>query len=242
MSANWYDDSTLGWTAYHRGTFPDSSNGIQLYKKTFTVLDLNVVSGYILSIRYRYGCVVYLNGQEAWRNHVTGTLSASTVARKSYQELKYRVVSLPGRSISTGSSAQYLKQGSNTIAIALIAMNPTSQKESHFDAVVRLMTNQQESHSWEYTTTKVRANAFDGYYATSYYNKCLDNEGVLTLDNDRREWISSVEVQNYYSKFEQSVTQFKIYGRNSGEWTGVLAGCSEETHLPEQHSLQSVHV
>ena len=81
VPSDWHDDNTSGWTAYHRGTFPDSSNGIQLYKRSFTVSDLGVVSGYILSIRYRYGCIVYLNGQEAWRNHVTGALSASTVAR-----------------------------------------------------------------------------------------------------------------------------------------------------------------
>ena len=108
-----------------------------------------------------------------------------------------------------------LKEGSNTITTALIAMNPTSQKESHFDAVVRLMTNQQESHSWEYTTTKVRANAplsnaFDGYYGTSYNNKCLDNEGVVTLENDRREWVSSVEVQNSISVMTMNSKSFSL--------------------------------
>ena len=220
LSENWYDDSTSGWMAYQRGSFPDSSNQIQLYKKSFTVSDLSVVSGTILSIRYHYGWIVYLNGEEAWRNHVTDTLSATTTVNESYEELKYRVVSLPGRSISSDSSVQYLKEGTNTIAIALVAIN-ANQKTSTFDAMVRLMTNQMESHIWEYTTTKVRANtplsyAFEGYYGTSYYyNKCLDNEGVLILDNDRREWVSLMEVQNSISLLTMNPKSFSLYGRNN---------------------------
>ena len=76
---------------------------------------------------------------------MTDTLSATTTVNESYEELKYRVVSLPGRSISSDSSVQYLKEGTNTIAIALVAIN-ANQKTSTFDAMIRLMTNQMESH------------------------------------------------------------------------------------------------
>ncbi|KNB41251.1 hypothetical protein JH06_5850, partial [Blastocystis sp. subtype 4] len=52
---------------------------------------------------------------------------------------------------------------------------------------------------------------------------CEPNSLTLTLSNNRREWISSVQIQNYYSTMysSQVPTQFKLYGRNSNndEWT-----------------------
>ena len=68
--------------------------------------------------------------------------------------------------------------------------------------------------------------AFEGYYGTSYYyNKCLDNEGVLILDNDRGEWVSLMEVQNSISLLTMNPKSFSLYGRNSvsEEWTLLTA-------------------
>ncbi|KNB46235.1 hypothetical protein JH06_5775 [Blastocystis sp. subtype 4] len=57
---------------------------------------------------------------------------------------------------------------------------------------------------------------------TIYYSSCTANSLTLTLSNNRREWISSVQIQNYYSSSSnQWVTEFNLYGRNSDtdEWT-----------------------
>ena len=49
------------------------------------------------------------------------------------------------------------------------------------------------------------------------------NSLTITLNNDHREWISSVQIQNYYSAIHsgKQAKQFKLYGRNSDtdEWT-----------------------
>ena len=112
-----------GWEQTTKGRFPESTNQIQLYKKTFNVDNLSTVSGYILNIRYKFGCVVYLNGHEAFRNHLAaGAISTSTIATESYEELMYRTITLPGRFIpTTGASVDYLKQGTNVNAIAIIS-------------------------------------------------------------------------------------------------------------------------
>ncbi|KNB44045.1 hypothetical protein JH06_2168, partial [Blastocystis sp. subtype 4] len=52
VPTNWFGDDTSGWSQAARGTFPDSTNRIQLYKKTFNIASLNEVSGLIVSIRY----------------------------------------------------------------------------------------------------------------------------------------------------------------------------------------------
>ena len=127
------------------------------------------------------------------------------------------------------SPVTFLQSGSNTIAIAIVAI-ADSYTTSYFDAVVRLMSSEQsESHIWEYTASStgmigVATGPFDMFYSSNvYYNICTDNSLTLVLSNNRREWISSVQIQNYYSVTysNQVATQFKLYGRNLGtdEWT-----------------------
>ncbi|KNB44582.1 hypothetical protein JH06_1834, partial [Blastocystis sp. subtype 4] len=141
VPANWHNSDTSGWQQAAKGSFPTSSNRIQLYKKTFNIASLNEVSGLILSIRYRYGVIVYLNGNEAWRNGVIGDLSTSSTVDNSYTDLKYYVVTLPGKQMQTSTittPVTFLQSGSNTIAIAIVAITD-SYTTSYFDAMVRLM-------------------------------------------------------------------------------------------------------
>ncbi|KNB41258.1 hypothetical protein JH06_5591, partial [Blastocystis sp. subtype 4] len=127
------------------------------------------------------------------------------------------------------SPVTFLQSGSNTIAIAIVAI-ADSYTTSYFDAVVRLMPSEQsESHIWEYTATSTgmygtATYPFDMYFGTYiYYSSCVDNSLIVTLSNNRREWISSVQIQNYYTATysNSKATQFNLYGRNLGtdEWT-----------------------
>ena len=244
VPANWFNDETANWQQGTKGTFPDSNNRIQLYKKTYTISNLSEVSGLILSIRYRYGVIVYLNGNEAWRNGVTGDLSINSQAENSYADLIYRVVTLPGRFVpkdSSQSAISYLKQGSNTIAIALVSITE-SQKSSLFDATVRLMTNKPEAHLWEITgtTSGISSSALNPFDLTSStyisYSSCSSNSLTITMKNDRREWISSVEIQNYYEGTTSGATQFKLYGKNpnNGDWVLIVDVSGLTYSMPAQ--------
>ena len=127
------------------------------------------------------------------------------------------------------SPVTFLQSGSNTIAIAIVAIDDT-QLTSYFDTMVRLMSSEQsESHIWEFTAsmsgiTGTATNPFDMDYSSYIYSySCAANSLTVTLSNNRREWISSVQIQNYYyySYRNQVATQFNLYGRNSDtdEWT-----------------------
>ena len=71
--------------------------------------------------------------------------------------------------------------------------------------------------------TGTATNPFDMDYSSYIYSySCIVNSLTVTLSNNRREWISSVQIQNYYSSSSnQWVTEFNLYGRNSDtdEWT-----------------------
>ena len=110
-------------TTWELGSFPASTNPIQLYKQTFFVDSLEGVPGFVISLRYLYGCVIYMNGVEVFRNGVEGDLSASSIGLNAYTNLHYHQISLPKRTMAIGEtpSVNYLQEGTNTIAIAIVA-------------------------------------------------------------------------------------------------------------------------
>ena len=227
VPANWYNSDTSGWSTASVGTFPASTNQIQLYKQTFNVASLNEISGLVISLRYLYGCVIYLNGHEAFRNGVNGEVSTSSVGLNAYTNILYHQISLPAKTIALGETAavNYLQEGSNTIAIAVVAQM-ASQTSSVFDCAVRLMIGS-DSRVFDYTLSysgingspSTMANQYYGY--SVYYSTCNSNYWTMTFSNDRREWLSAVTVYLYYTQSTQQVGQFSVLGRNTNleEWT-----------------------
>ena len=126
-----------GWETAVMSAFPASSNQIQLYRKTFNVASLEGVAGFVVSLRYLYGCVIYLNNVEVFRNGVSGDLSSSSVGLNAYTDLLYHQISLPVKTMGV-ESVTYIQEGTNTIAIAIVAQT-ASQTTSMFDCAVRLV-------------------------------------------------------------------------------------------------------
>ena len=231
VDADWYSStSTEGWTEGNDSDYPDSSNQIQLYKKTFTVSDINNIAGFVLSIKFKYGCIVYLNGHEAFRKGLTdATISTSSFADNIYTDTLYHQISLPIKTVQIGDTAgvNYIQQGSNTIAIGIVAAN-ANQKEALFDGALRLMGEETASRVFDYTVTysgisgspSSMLNQYYGY--TVYYSTCASNYYNIAFNNDRHEWINSVTIKLYYSQSTQQVRQFVLKGRNgSDDWTTI---------------------
>ena len=227
VPANWFGADTSGWSTAAMGAFPASSNTIQLYKTTFTVSSLTDVAGFVVSLRYLYGCVIYMNGVEVFRNGVEGDVSASSTGLNAYTDLLYRQISLPAKTMGTAEtpSVNYLQEGTNTIAIAIIAQT-ASQTTSVFDCAVRLV-DASSSRVFDYTTvaTSMSGNpttiANHYYNYNIYYNTCADNSWTITFAKDRREWINAVTVFLHYQQDTQQPKQFVLKARNTNleEWT-----------------------
>ena len=227
---NWYSSSTEGWTLKPESGYPASTNQIQLYKKTFTVNSLTGAA-VVLNIRYMYGCIVYLNNHEVFRNGVTGSLSTSSLSTNSYTETRYHQVSLPVKTFAMeGSpSVDYIVQGSNTIAIALVAAS-SSQTSSVFDCALRVMGHNVQSrylNDFSITGSGVSGTSV-GYFAFWYYSNnyysttCGDNYINVKFSYDRREWISSLGVQLFYTQHEDYIRKFTLKARNpedGNNWT-----------------------
>ena len=200
---NWYDTNMASWTTTGTaGSFPESSNQIQLYKKQFTVSSLTNLGAISISLRYRFGCIIYLNGHEVFRNAINGPLSTQSLATGGYMDYSFHTITLPLKTFAIDStpSVSYIQQGTNTIAIALIAQT-ASIKTSEFDCALRFLGHSFSSRVFAYE-------AFSSSYTTTGYafdlqsshrisgSTCFDNYYGLKFDNDRREWISSVRDGN----------------------------------------------
>ena len=230
VPANWFGSETAGWTQSTMGSYPDATNTIQLYKKTFTVANLDSISGVVLNLRYKFGCVVYLNSHEVFRNGVVGTLSTSSVAENIYPELMYRVVSLPVVAPSDGTNpvTTYVQQGSNTIAIAIVST--LSTKMSFFDCALRLMGTVQENRALEeYTVTSQGISGADHFFEECDNfsldgSTCTNNWVAVQFNNDRREWINSVIIQLRSSQDTLQPRSVTIQARNGEEeWVTLRA-------------------
>ena len=228
VPANWFGSETVGWTESTMGSFPDATNTIQLYKKTFTVASLAKYAGFVISLRYKFGCVIYVNNREVFRNGVVGDLSTSSVAENIYDSVKYRTISLPIKTYMEGTTpgVNYIVQGANTIAIALVST--TSTKTSFFDCAVRFMGVTSESRVLgAYTvsgagSTGTYSTVFaDFHYPVIYQMNCTDNHITIAFDNDRREWIGAVAVQLHHVQENHQPVRFNLKARNSEneEWT-----------------------
>ena len=239
---NWTGNNITSWEKGSHGNFPDSTNQIQLYKKVFSLKSLDDVSGLVLSIRYVYGCVVYLNGYEVFRNRVDGEVSDKAFAKGSYDKPLYRVITIPRESnnAASGESTQYLRVGDNVIAIALVAENAESQKQSVFDAMVRPMMDM-ESHIYDFSAT---SDGIDGDPKNPFivdHEEVITGKGhdsnslIVTLDNDRREWVNAVEIQNAYDRVSGGVSGFNLYGRNGNDEWKLLKKVTGVTYSRKSH-------
>ena len=230
VPANWYNGETSGWSTGAMEGFTGATNQIQLYKKTFNAASVSEVAGIVISLRYLYGCVIYLNGNEVFRNGVTGELSASSVGLNAYTDLMYRKITLPVKTIATDDTpaVNYLVEGSNTIAIAIVAQT-ASQTTSVFDCAVRLMGTTSSSRVFDYTVTSTSIygdtilSAYHYYGYAFYQSLCATNDWTIAFNNDRREWVSSVTLYLYYEQNTQHPRQFVLKARNSNleDWTVI---------------------
>lgn len=229
--ANWYDNNVSGWQTGSRGAFTAASSGrIQIFKKSFTVSNLQNVSGFALNIRYQYGCIVYLNNHEVFRNRVTGDLSASSTATDSYTDVKYRMITLPVKTLATTSTSavDYIVSGTNNIAIALVAMQDT-QTAIEFDCALRLFGDVISDRTMSFTpATNNFVNVVYAFkniniFRTESYTSS-GNYIDVTFDDDRREWISSFSITNNVNTLDHGAQSVTLKARNSNteEWTTLV--------------------
>ena len=229
VPSDWTSSSMNNWNEGTYGNYPSSTNQIQLYKKSFTISNVNSIVSMVVLLRHSRGSLIYLNGHEISRLFITGDLSTSTFATGSFSGILYRTISLPVRSMSN-PSIQYLQEGSNTIAISLVGMTE-AQKSSTFDCVIRFTYGDSTNRAFDIDSTQTgfvgqANNLFNSDHSDYIRKDDCSSEGTITLSftNDRREWLTSISLSNDLSDINLSPSQVTIEARNQDStiWTSLV--------------------
>lgn len=230
VPADWTSNTVPeGWQKAKKGSFPESSNQLQLYKKKFTLASEPAGSGYELEMQYLYGCVVVINGIEVFRRGVEGAPTNETYATVSYPSTSYRHITLPVKIPAQGETPaqNVLVSGENTIAVLLVS-RLAQQKTSVFDLSLRVYGRETVSRIFDFavmaTDTDVSPNLlFDLSSATTYSSTSCDSERYVQIQfsNDRREWISKYIVINSGEKDKASPYSWRVEAMNDEDegWT-----------------------
>ena len=239
----------------HSVNFPRESSILQFFKTSFTINDLSKVSGMILHMRINYGCVVYCNGYEIWRHGVSGPLSPSNNATHKWEHSK-ATISLPSTLFDSTSASQplsYLVPGENILVIALVSNGDSGEYLTNFDAYMRLIRENAESHSWDTTVQSegisgAAGNIQDGYVDSFiYHHSCSSNSLTMEFTEGRREYISSIQIQNFYERKERGVSHFTLQGGNENNWetlvivsglTWSMAGQKRRIYFPNSKAFE----
>ena len=223
IPSDWYKATTSGWNIGQRDNFNDSPNQIQLYKKTFRIFSVDNAVSIGLHVRFQHGIIVYLNNEEIYRKGVNGELSTSSFATSSYPSITYHSVYLPTVMMATPSQAFHsvIHVGTNILAIALVASN-SQQVESTFDCMVRITTESSLTRAFDMSVDMLNIrysesslDPFVGHHSRLIVSdECGPNSIDMVYENDRREWISSLVLQNWYALNDQNIRSIRIEAKN----------------------------
>ncbi|KAK8809667.1 hypothetical protein WA158_000610 [Blastocystis sp. Blastoise] len=171
---NWktalYSDAS--WQTLTYSPLVYTTQSIILLRNTFTIISKTNMVGWELFFKSKAGCVIYVNGNEVYRNNlIAGEITTSTVATRSDSSFLWRSVSGPMTTLSNGNSI--------TIAVALVNCGIGSYYVD-FDGLFHLLGD-----------SNVIQNASEGSYYTSSNDLDSSNENLFDGDTNTR-WITGL--------------------------------------------------
>ena len=219
--SDWLTQDLTTWSEAVKGGFSASTNQLQLFRTSFQIADRSQVAGLRLLLRFRYGLLVYLNGREVYREGVTGALSATSVSSSAREAVDYYEITVPARLLQDPSQEGelILQAGSNALAIAVVAANPT-QTEAVFDGDVRILYDSSRVLHATVSGDSVQsaANSVDGDSATQVSSTSCTNSIVFDMGS-RREWVAAVVVQSSVTERGKEPSHMVVEARDAeGAW------------------------
>ncbi|KAK8805752.1 hypothetical protein WA158_002408 [Blastocystis sp. Blastoise] len=190
VPANWYmpsfDSST--WEIQQLGS-SNQSEGIHLYRKYVFKNTIDIYGVLEFYIQYLSGIIIYVNGNEIFRNRIIGELSISSGVSSSYDQLYYRRISV---------SESLFSVGNNTIAIAFVPDLSHPVIQYSFDIILRPTGHGDVRSIYSYDCVSPQCYLFDNDYTSTYSHTYTNNTPIYIH--------SSLDEYSY-------ITHYAIFGR-----------------------------
>lgn len=229
--AKWYyhfDDFPSGWISQlpkanwvYSSSFPSSTNQIQLYKAVFDLPIIPEDSSFILSLHYQEGILIYLNGKEIYRSHLSsGPLTPSSLAISKYNETVYHTILISQHYIEKEYTRSYFRDKENILTVAVIHTS-TQGFQALFDCSLRFTGYSTQYRSYSMTA---KIEGFSGYPESiidinheSWIDLIVpsypDASIILEFPWNHKEVISKVVLVNYFHDLIKGPTGFDVYAK-----------------------------
>ena len=167
-SSSFSDDN---WSTSSQGSFPWVADGeyARYYRTTVSLPDLTGYSSFELSVKSRYGIIMYVNGEEIYRNNLpsSGVTESTTSSGDDYY-YEYR----------RAFASRYLLTSSTVLAVEIHFPSGHTNMEDNFDAFFSLVYG----NSFR---------AFDGATSGTHQTDYSGEDAVNNMDDQRVNKISS---------------------------------------------------
>ena len=217
---NQYDFDETSWNEVTLGSVLISYSGAQYFRKKFS--GSSILSAYEVQFRYRYGIVVYINGNEVYRDNLPqGPITASTTATGEYSTYAYHSIIRP---------ASELTPTRNIIAVELHFFSLAITSPVLFNAFISMY-----AHSRPRTNCFVYADLLEP--SVSYFDFNLESgEPINELPASFGYVLSSTMYVNgvavwYPSDTQSSITSFGLY-RIQNEEVELLFNVEDPFYVP----------
>ncbi|KAK8793324.1 hypothetical protein WA158_004683 [Blastocystis sp. Blastoise] len=190
-----FDDSH--WMTATPLTFGSTNGNTVYFRHLFTLDNINTYASLSFNIKSRYGFVVYINGEEQYRNNMPeGIIQYNTVIPSILEESDYYGTSIP-------ISFSNIIKGDNVIAIEVHYNKDTNYivKDVEFDANVLLVADNSYRiidgiGSSDLSTDTTISNVFDNIKGSIYVSpsRCEGTTIIWTYNKNRKEYISSYSI------------------------------------------------
>lgn len=224
---DWFSSTSVLWERQKVSELSPSVTGQEFYRRFFFLNETRAHT-LILNIRFLCGCVIYVNGRELHRRFVDDLIiTNTTVATDCYDSLKYHTLSFPLDVMVNSTYVENLVHlGTNIVSIVLISP-PNS--EPTFDVVLRYSIQSQRSILNNYSITYSGSDnpkELFSYCSSKYYHYrgTHDNFFTISFDDDKREWVSGLEIISSTIASQMEPTTLIVEARNpeDSEWTLLL--------------------
>ena len=216
---NWTSSSFNdgSWSASSQGAFPWVADGeyTRYYRATVSLPDLTGYSSFELSVNSRYGLIMYVNGEEIYRNNLpTVGVTESTPSQGDDSSYEYR----------RAFASRYLLTPTTVLAVEVHFPSGHTNMEDHFDAFFSLVYGNSfrafdgstsGTHQTDYTG-EYGVNSMDDQRINKWFMNSLPAYTTYTFNKKRAEFVNMYKI--IYGDYDtgRRPVSFTLEGSNDG--------------------------
>ena len=216
---NWTSSSFNdgSWSASSQGAFPWVADGeyTRYYRATVSLPDLTGYSSFELSVNSRYGLIMYVNGEEIYRNNLpTVGVTESTPSQGDDSSYEYR----------RAFASRYLLTPTTVLAVEVHFPSGHTNMEDHFDAFFSLVYGNSfrafdgstsGTHQTDYTG-EYGVNSMDDQRVNKWFMNSLPAYTTYTFNKKRAEFVNMYKI--IYGDYDtgRRPVSFTLEGSNDG--------------------------